>query len=130
MTNERSKLEINQDGILKETGKQLDVSKIDKLISVNFEPKNGWIVLQPLPDKETVTKSGLIIPGSKKEMKAAVIATKNDSEYKRGQVVMIDPAMFGPNVPGVDYIEGEPTLMVPEHFIKGIYTKYDLSNWK
>jgi len=33
------------------------------------------------------------------------------------------------NMP-VHYIEDKPLLQVPEHFIKGIYTNVDLSDWK
>jgi hypothetical protein len=130
MTKERAKLVVDQDGMLQETKeKQIDVNDIKELLSVDFEPKNSWIALQPLPEKEVKTNTGIIL-GSKKEFKCAVIQASATSEYKRGQVVMIDPSMFGHQVPEVDYIDGVPTLMVPEHFIKGIYTKYDLSNWK
>jgi co-chaperonin GroES (HSP10) len=127
---EKVKLEVDQEGNLQEK-KTVDINSINELIEVNFEPKNNWIVLQPLPEKEVKTNSGIYVPGSKTETKCAVIAADSKSEYKRGQVILIDPSMFGSQVQGhVDYIEGKPTLMVPEHFIKGIYTKYDLSNWK
>ena len=38
--------------------------------------------------------------------------------------------MFGGDGPRADYIECKPILDCAEHFIKGVYTNIDLSNWK
>jgi hypothetical protein len=128
---EKNKLAIDQDGLLVETGKkQISVEDYQELIEVNYEPKNNWLVLQPLPAKELKTNSGLIVSAGKLEFKCAVVAAPKNSEYVRGQVVRIDPLMFGQAGPVVDYIEGKPCLDCPEHFIKGIYTNVDLSDWK
>jgi hypothetical protein len=128
---EKSKLAVGEDGILKETGvKEISVNDYNELIEVNYEPKNNWLVLQPLPAKELKTTSGLIVSAGKMEFKCAIVAAPKNSEYVRGQVVRIDPMMFGDGGPKVDYIEGKPVCDCPDHFIKGVYTNIDLSNWK
>lgn len=131
MKEAREKLSVDQEGNLVPTGtKQISVDDYQELVEINYEPKNNWLVLQPLPAKELKTGSGLIVSAGKMEFKCAVIASPKNSEYIRGQVVRIDPSMFGQSGPAVDYIEGKPCLDCPEHFIKGIYTGLDLSNWK
>lgn len=127
---EKAKLQVGPNGILEETGvKQIDANDYQELIEINYEPKNNWIVLQPLPSKELTTNTGIIVSAGKMEFKCAIVASSVDT-YKRGQVVRIDPNMFGNQGPVVDYIEGKPILDCPEHFIKGVYTNIDLSNWK
>ncbi len=131
---ETPKLEIDKDGTLKETGKrEISVDSFKELSKVEYIPENNWIVLQPLPEKEIVTTGGIIVPGyvaTKQEFKAAVVATTEDSKYKRGQVVRIDPLMWGQTGPRAEYICGVPLIECPEHFLKGRYPNYDLSNWK
>lgn len=127
---EKAKLQVGPNGILEETGvKQIDANDYQELIEINYEPKNNWIVLQPLPSKELKTNTGIIVSAGKMEFKCAIVASSVDT-YKRGQVVRIDPNMFGGDGPRADYIEGKPILDCPEHFIKGVYTNIDLSNWK
>lgn len=127
---EKEKLAVDQEGNLVPVGKQISVEDYKELVEINYEPKNTWIVLQPLPAKEMTTSSGILITSGKAEFKAAVVAVEEGSKYKRGQVVRIDPLMFGPTGPTVEYIEGKPCMECPEHFIKGVYTNIDLSNWK
>ncbi len=130
---ETPKLEIDKDGTLKETGKrEISVDSFKELSKVDYIPENNWIILQPLPEKETTTAGGIVIPGyvaSKQEFKAAVVATTDGSIYKRGQVVRIDPTMWGPQGPRAEYICGIPLLECPEHFLKGRYPSFDLSGW-
>lgn len=127
---ETSKLIVGQDGMLEESGvKQINVADYNELIQINYEPKNDWLVLQPLPEKEVKTNSGLIVSAGKMEYKCVIVAAPVNSGYTRGQVVRVDPMMFG-NGPKVDYIENKPILDCPIHFIKGIYTSINLSDWK
>ncbi len=124
---ERAKLAINEQGILEETGqKQISVEDYQELTSINYVPLNNWLVLQPLPGKETTTSSGILLPATKNEFKAAIVAAGENSTFKRGQVVRIDPNMF---TPYVEYIDNKPVMECPEHLIKGIYTNVDLSTW-
>jgi len=128
---ETSKLIVGVDGVLQETGtKEVSVAEYKELVTLDYQPMNDWLVLQPLPAKELKSTSGLIISAGKMEFKAAIIAAPKESEYVRGQVVRIDPMMFGNEGPKVDYIEGKPVLDCPVHFVKGIYTNVDLSDWK
>jgi hypothetical protein len=128
---EKSKLVVGSDGVLQETGtKEVSVEEYKELVALDYQPMNDWLVLQPLPAKELKSSSGLIISAGKMEFKCAIVAAPKNSEYTRGQVVRIDPMMFGNEGPKVDYIEGKPVLDCPLHFIKGVYTNIDLSNWK
>lgn len=140
MTKEINKLAIDQDGLLVETGKkQINVEDIKELLQVNYEPVNSEVVVQLLPSKPITTSSGISLPESKKELKAAVVAVTQGSKFKRGQVIRLDAEFFmlmNPstrevevNMP-VHYIEDKPLLQVPEHFVKGIYTNVDLIDWK
>lgn len=128
---ETSKLIVGVDGVLQETGtKEVSVAEYKELIQLDYQPMNDWLVLQPLPAKELKSTSGLIVSAGKMEFKAAIVAAPKGSEYVRGQVVRIDPMMFSNEGPKVDYIEGKPILDCPVHFVKGIYTNVDLSDWK
>lgn len=139
---EKDQLIVGKDGIIETTGnKVFDVSDIKELLTINYIPSKFEVVVQPLPDKETKTSTGLILPGSKNEIRAIVVVPSKESEengYKRGQVVRLDKGMFTKyNAQGqsmveipVDYIDGKPCLQIPEHFIRGTYTNLDLSNWK
>jgi hypothetical protein len=128
---ETSKLIVGVDGVLQETGtKEVSVAEYKELVTLDYQPMNDWLVLQPLPAKELKSTSGLIVSAGKMEFKAAIVAAPKESEYVRGQVVRIDPMMFGNEGPKVDYIEGKPVLDCPVHFVKGIYTNVDLSDWK
>lgn len=128
---EKSKLVVGSDGVLQETGtKEVSVEEYKELIALDYQPMNDWLVLQPLPAKELKSSSGLIVSAGKMEFKAAIVAAPKNSEYTRGQVVRIDPMMFGNEGPKVDYIEGKPVLDCPVHFIKGVYLNVDLSDWK
>jgi hypothetical protein len=128
---EKSKLVVGSDGVLQETGtKEVSVEEYKELVALDYQPMNDWLVLQPLPSKELKSSSGLIISAGKMEFKCAIIAAPKESEYIRGQVVRIDPMMFGNEGPKVDYIEGKPVLDCPVHFIKGVYLNVDLSDWK
>jgi hypothetical protein len=128
---EKSKLIVGSDGVLQETGtKEVSVEEYKELVALDYQPMNDWLVLQPLPSKELKSSSGLIISAGKMEFKCAIIAAPKESEYIRGQVVRIDPMMFGNEGPKVDYIEGKPVLDCPVHFIKGVYLNVDLSDWK
>jgi hypothetical protein len=138
-----TKLAIDRDGLMKETGiKEININTIENLQEIDYLPAEHEIVLQPLPEKESTTASGIVIPGyvaNKNEFKCAVIATSKESKYVRGQVVRLDPNFYAVKdqatgqvhlrVP-TDYICGKPVLQCPEHFIKGVYTNIDLSNWK
>lgn len=128
---EKNKLAVNQDGLLVETGKkEISLDDIKSLQSINYVPVNNEVVLQPLTEKEVSTASGILLPANKKELRAAVVAVGEESKFKRGQVVRLDPSFFaGQGVP-VDYIDGKPVLQVPEHFVRGIYTNIDLTDWK
>jgi hypothetical protein len=95
--------------------------------------------VQLLPAKAITTSSGIALPESKKELKAAIVAVTEGSKFKRGQVIRLDAEFFMTMNPStrqlelnmpVHYIEDKPLLQVPEHFIKGIYTNVDLSDWK
>lgn len=139
MTQVREKLEITPEGDLVSTGKkEIPVTGFDGLHEINFNPSRGLIVVQPLPEKEVVTTSGLVLPASKQELKAVVVVARGDSEYKRGQLVKIDDKPFiRVNQQGqmkleipVDYIDGKACLQIPEHFILGDYPGIDLSTWK
>jgi len=128
---ETSKLIVGVDGVLQETGtKEVSVAEYKELVVLDYQPMNDWLVLQPLPAKELKSTSGLIVSAGKMEFKAAIVAAPKESEYVRGQVVRIDPMMFGNEGPKVDYIEGKPVLDCPVHFVKGVYTNVDLSDWK
>jgi hypothetical protein len=128
---ETSKLIVGVDGVLQETGtKEVSVAEYKELIQLDYQPMNDWLVLQPLPAKELKSTSGLIVSAGKMEFKAAIVAAPKGSEYVRGQVVRIDPMMFSNEGPKVDYIEGKPILDCPVHFVKGVYTNVDLSDWK
>ena len=131
---EKSKLAVGEDGILKETGvKEISVDDYTELLEINYLPQNDWLVIQPLSqnDKEIKTNNGIIILNAGKlEFKCAIVATQEGSKYKRGIVVRLDPMMWGPQGPKVEYIDGKPLAECPEHFIKGVYTNIDLSNWK
>ena len=128
---EKSKLVVGSDGVLQETGtKEVSVEEYKELVALDYQPMNDWLVLQPLPAKELKSSSGLIVSAGKMEFKAAIVAAPKNSEYTRGQVVRIDPMMFGNEGPKVDYIEGKPVLDCPLHFIKGVYLNVDLSDWK
>jgi hypothetical protein len=128
---EKSKLIVGVDGVLQETGtKEVSVAEYKELVVLDYQPMNDWLVLQPLPAKELKSTSGLIVSAGKMEFKAAIIAAPKESEYARGQVVRIDPMMFGNEGPKVDYIEGKPVLDCPVHFVKGVYTNVNLSDWK
>jgi hypothetical protein len=128
---EKSKLVVGSDGVLQETGtKEVSVEEYKELVALDYQPMNDWLVLQPLPAKELKSSSGLIVSAGKMEFKAAIVAAPKNSEYTRGQVVRIDPMMFGNEGPKVDYIEGKPVLDCPVHFIKGVYLNVDLSDWK
>lgn len=125
---ERAKLAVDENGVLQETGvKQVSVDDYKELVSLNYQPVNNWVVLQPLPSKEMKTQSGLIVSAGKQEYRAAVVAAPEGSKFERGMVVRIDPNMFNPVV---DYIENTPILEIPEHLIKGIYTNINLKDWK
>jgi hypothetical protein len=129
---ETNKLIVGQDGILKDSGvKEVSVNDYEELLSINYEPKNDWLILQPLPEKEKTTSSGIIIPGgSLKEFKCVIVAAPVNSEYSRGQVVRLDPMMFGQNGPRAEYIETQPFVECPTHFVKGVYTNINLADWK
>jgi hypothetical protein len=128
---ETSKLIVGVDGVLQETGtKEVSVAEYKELVAIDYQPMNDWLVLQPLPAKELKSSSGLIVSAGKMEFKAAIVAAPKESEYVRGQVVRIDPMMFGNEGPKVDYIEGKPVLDCPVHFVKGVYTNVNLSDWK
>lgn len=140
MTKETNKLAIDQDGLLVETGKkQINVNDIKGLQEINYVPVNSEVVVQLLPDKPITTASGISLPESKKELKAAIVAVNSDSKFKRGQVIRLDAEFFMSMNPStrqvevnmpVHYIEDKPLLQVPEHFVKGIYTNVDLIDWK
>jgi hypothetical protein len=140
MTKETNKLAIDQDGLLVETGKkQINVDDIKELLQINYQPVNTEVVVQLLPAKAITTSSGIALPESKKELKAAIVAVTEGSKFKRGQVIRLDAEFFMTMNPStrqlelnmpVHYIEDKPLLQVPEHFIKGIYTNVDLSDWK
>lgn len=128
---EVEKLSVTPGGDLVPTGiKQVSVDDYQELIELDYIPKNHNLVLQPLPAKELKTNSGLIVSAGKMEFKCAIVATPEGSDYKRGQVVRINPMMFGQQGPTVDYICGKPVLDCPEHFILGVYPSIDLSTWK
>jgi hypothetical protein len=128
---ETSKLIVGVDGVLQETGtKEVSVAEYKELVTLDYQPMNDWLVLQPLPAKELKSTSGLIVSAGKMEFKAAIVAAPKGSEYVRGQVVRIDPMMFSNEGPKVDYIEGKPILDCPMHFVKGVYTNVNLSDWK
>ena len=128
---ETSKLIVGVDGVLQETGtKEVSVAEYKELVVLDYQPMNDWLVLQPLPAKELKSTSGLIVSAGKMEFKAAIVAAPKESEYVRGQVVRIDPMMVGNEGPKVDYIEGKPVLDCPVHFVKGVYTNVNLSDWK
>jgi len=71
-----------------------------------------------------------LLPANKKELRAAVVAVGKESKFKRGQVIRLDGSFFGNQGVPVDYIDGKPVLQIPEHFIRGIYTNVDLTDWK
>ena len=128
---EKNKLAINQDGLLVETGtKEISLDDIKSLQVIDYVPVNQEIVVQPLTEKEVQTSSGILLPANKKELRAAVVAVGKESKFKRGQVIRLEPSFFGGQGVPVDYIDGKPVLQVPEHFIKGIYTSVDLTDWK
>ncbi len=128
---EKNKLAIGPDGLLHETGvKEISLDDIKGLQSIEYTPVNQEIVVQPLTEKEVKTSSGILLPANKKELRAAVVAVGKESKFKRGQVIRLDGSFFGGQGVPVDYIDGKPVLQIPEHFIKGIYTNVDLTDWK
>lgn len=133
MTIEKNKLAVGPDGLLKETGeKEISLVEIKELQKCDYIPYGPETVLQLLPMKEQLTKSGILLPESSNrgEIKGVVAATNEQSNLKRGQLVRLDGSMFGQGGPWVDYINGLPFTQVPNHFIKGVYEGIDLSNWK
>lgn len=140
---EVNKLAVGSDGLLVETGvKSVTVDDVNELLSVNYMPCEGEIVLQQLPLLDSKTSSGIIIPGyikAKNEFKCAVIVATPASPYQRGQVVRLNPEFFAAknqatgeiryNIP-TEYIDGKLVLQVPLHFIRGTYTAENLIDWK
>lgn len=138
-----TKLAIDRDGMLKETGeKKVVVDAAHVLQEINYIPAENEIVLQQLPMAESKTAGGIIIPGyvkSKNEFKLAVVAVATNGKYKRGDIVRLDPNYFAVkdnatgnvrfNIPN-EYIDDKLLMQVPEHFIKGIYTNINLADWK
>jgi hypothetical protein len=128
---EKNKLAIGPDGLLQETGvSEISIDDIKGLQSIEYVPVNQEIVVQPLTEKEVKTSSGILLPANKKELRAAVVAVGKESKFKRGQVIRLDGSFFGNQGVPVDYIDGKPVLQIPEHFIRGIYTNVDLTDWK
>ncbi len=128
---EKNKLAIGPDGLLQETGvSEISIDDIKGLQSIEYVPVNQEIVVQPLTEKEVKTESGILLPANKKELRAAVVAVGKESKFKRGQVIRLDGSFFGNQGVPVDYIDGKPVLQIPEHFIRGIYTNVDLTDWK
>ena len=128
---EKNKLAIGPDGLLQETGvSEISIDDIKGLQSIEYVPVNQEIVVQPLTEKEVKTSSGILLPANKKELRAAVVALGKESKFKRGQVIRLDGSFFGNQGVPVDYIDGKPVLQIPEHFIRGIYTNVDLTDWK
>lgn len=128
---EKNKLAIGPDGLLQETGvKEISLDDIKGLQTIEYVPVNQEIVVQPLTEKEVKTSSGILLPANKKELRAAVVAVGKKSKFKRGQVIRLDGSFFGNQGVPVDYIDGKPVLQIPEHFIRGIYTNVDLTDWK
>lgn len=118
----KGRLSVAEDGKLVETN-ELDITKIDKLAKIEGNVTEGRIILQPLPRKEK-TIGGIILPAALNgEFRCAVIAAHSKSEYKRGDVVMLKLSDFppGPNgepyPPRVDFVEGNPCVILYESFI-------------
>jgi len=131
MTIEKNKLAVGPDGLLQETGvSEISIDDIKSLQSIDYVPVNQEIVVQPLTEKEVKTSSGILLPANKKELRAAVVAVGKESKFIRGQVIRLDGSFFGGQGVPVDYIDGKPVLQIPEHFIKGVYTNVDLTDWK
>jgi hypothetical protein len=125
------KLAVDKDGNLVPTG--IKTSSVEDFTQLNdfsnVEITNDEIILQPLPDKEVVTTSGIILPGKKAELLMIVAQAKPDSKYKRGQVVALNPQWFQQGI-FKDYVDNKECTIVPEASIRYVYKNYDLSNWK
>lgn len=127
-------LAVNKNGILQEVGQGIDVDQFKELLDVKATPKNGWLFLQPLSQKETSTNSGIVLVASHEFRCAVVAAGKNtnlqDEDYVRGQVVNLDVTMVPPELKEPYYINNIPILRVPQHFVICTYDGLDLSEWK
>jgi hypothetical protein len=118
----KGRLGVDKTGGLVSTN-ELDVTKFDKLAVVKGEVMKDRIILQPLPAKEK-TINGIILPSSLNgEFRCAVIASHEDSKFKRGDVVMLKLSDFpaGPDgqpyPPRVDFVEGNACVVLYESFI-------------
>lgn len=128
---EVEKLAVDSKGNLVPTG--IKTSSVEDFTQLNdfsnVEITNDEIILQPLPDKEVKTQSGLILPGKKSELLMIVAQVKPGSKYKRGQVVALNPMWFQDGV-YKDFVDNKECSIVAEASIRYVYTNYDLSNWK
>jgi len=128
---EVEKLAVDSKGNLVPTG--IKTSSVEDFTQLNdfsnVEITNDEIILQPLPDKEVKTQSGLILPGKKSELLMIVAQVKPGSKYKRGQVVALNPMWFQDGV-YKDFVDNKECAIVAEASIRYVYTNYDLSNWK
>ena len=128
---EREKLAVDGQGNLVGTG--VKVTSVEDFTQLNdfseVEIMNDEIIVQPLPDKETVTSSGIHLPGKKGELLAIVALSREGSKYKRGEVVALNPMYFQQGV-YKEYIDNKECAICPEAAIRYRYKNYDLSNWK
>ena len=112
----KGRMIVNKEGILSQTN-EVDITKFDKLVTLEGEVMEGRIVLQPLPQKEK-TISGIIIPNGTGEFRCAVIIAYKDSKFKRGDVVALKLSDFpGGMPPMVDFLEERPCVILFESFI-------------
>lgn len=87
---EKVKLSVGPDGGVKES-KEFVISTPEKLIDPMFKPNKNFVLIDPIPAKETKTKSGLILPEDKEPMGIVVaVGDLAKEEYQVGDIVLLD----------------------------------------
>lgn len=114
------RLAIASDGELIKTN-EIDINKLTTLAVVKGKVSKNRIVLQLLPAKESKI-NGIILPTAQGEMRAAVVCAHEESEFKRGDIVLLKSSDFPLGAPMADYVEGHPCVVIYESFI---WYKYD-----
>lgn len=127
----KEKLGVDSQGNLVPTKTVVDFSDLKEIPVVNFYPRKSKIVLQPVPPKSVVLKSGIILPKNNTEMRCIVVKTRVESEYKRGMMVLFDlgslPEIWedgvykGKSDPQIQFINGVPFLVEYEDMLIGYY---------
>lgn len=114
------KLAVGTEGDLIKTN-EIDINKLTTLAEVKGKVMKSKIVIQLLPAKESKV-NGIILPTAQGELRAAVVKAHEESEFKRGDIVLLKSSDFPYGAPEVNFVEGNPCAIIYESFI---WYKYD-----